>query len=144
MNQETIASLAQLVKEKQLSELTVEEKGCTVRFRKRVTPVVAPAPPSPAPLCQAQVSLDEDELDQNLVPITSEVVGLFHPSSQTGEPMVRPGDAIQSGQVVGFVESMSLHHEVKSTRDGTLVEIIANEREPVEYGQALMLLASEA
>ena len=104
------------------------------------------APVAPAPAANPPLSLEElEEDDRQLLPVTSEVVGLFHQSaSNPAEPLVRQGDQIKAGQVVGFVESMNLNHEVRATQGGTVVEVIAREGEPVEYGQALMLLALEA
>ncbi|MGE0490912.1 MAG: acetyl-CoA carboxylase biotin carboxyl carrier protein subunit [Vulcanimicrobiota bacterium] len=139
MNTETIAELAQLIQQERLHRLEIELDGTRVKLRRRLRQVA----PAPAPLPTADQD-EADEDDRQLLPVTSEVVGLFHQAATNlAEPLVRQGDQIQAGQVVGFVESMNLNHEVRATQGGTVVEVIASEGEPVEYGQALMLLALE-
>lgn len=139
---EWVEQLADLVKQENIHHLEVETGGHTLSLKKnqRARAVAAAGVAAPA---VAVVEAEEDEDDASLIAVTSEVVGLFHMSStRAGDPVVKEGGAVKAGQVVAFVESMSLNHEVKAKTDGTLVEIIAQEGEPVEYGQALMLLAT--
>jgi|DewCreStandDraft_5_1066085.scaffolds.fasta_scaffold01194_7 biotin carboxyl carrier protein len=76
--------------------------------------------------------------------IRAGVVGFFHlarPSSRgPATPAVTVGQHVKSGQVVGYIEAMSVISEVESDADGEVVAILAREGQPVEYGQPLIEL----
>ena len=71
--------------------------------------------------------------DGSLVAITSPLVGTFRPS-------VALGDVVSDGQMVGAVEAMGMPTPVDVPSSGTVVEILAPEGTPVEYGQPLLVL----
>ena len=136
-NQEIIewaSELASLARESDLQRLEIEHEGHHLSLRcRRLQPAPVAAPPvSAAP--KATV-LEEDDAD--LVPVTSEVVGVFRGGK------VAQGDNVRSGQLIAYVESINLNQEVLAPRAGQVIEIIAQEGDPVEYGQALVLLAGK-
>jgi acetyl-CoA carboxylase biotin carboxyl carrier protein len=53
---------------------------------------------------------------------------------------VREGDTIKQGQTLCIIEAMKLMNEIESRLDGRLVKIVADNGQPVEYGQPLFLL----
>ncbi|MEW6283353.1 MAG: biotin/lipoyl-binding protein, partial [Candidatus Eremiobacterota bacterium] len=57
---------------------------------------------------------------------------------------VEPGHRVRPGQVLGTIEVVGLKHEVRSDAEGEVVEILAQEQEPVEYGQVLLVIRPEA
>ncbi len=131
---EWAAALAAMAKEGMLHQLEIEHKGHKLSLRRRQQ-VAAPAPAVSAPSAAAPVEELED--DSDLVPITSEVVGVFRAGK------IAQGDLVKSGQALAYVESMNLNQEIVAPRSGQVVEIIAQEGDPVEYGQALVLLAGK-
>lgn len=73
--------------------------------------------------------------------IESPLVGTFFAApSEDGEPYVRAGDTVKSGQVVGIVEAMKLMNEIEADCDGVIEEILVRNEQMVEYGQPLMLI----
>ena len=69
---------------------------------------------------------------------TSPMVGVFYASDQEGgEPLVKVGDQVQVGQVIGIVEAMKLMNEIKAEYAGTVKEVLAENGQMVEYGQPL-------
>ncbi len=82
-------------------------------------------------------AVPEDEAepvpDESLVAITSPLVGTFRPG-------VRLGDDVDAGQTVGAVEAMGMPTPVDVPSGGIVVEILAPEGTPVEYGQPLLVL----
>lgn len=71
--------------------------------------------------------------------IKSHMVGIFHLFvNEEDEVSIKVKDSIEKGQIVGFIESMGLPHEVKSDFNGEIIEILAEEGSPVEYGEPLM------
>jgi acetyl-CoA carboxylase biotin carboxyl carrier protein len=86
-------------------------------------PVVAP-PPAPAGH-----------------PMTAPLVGTFYHAPEPGAPpFVAVGDIVQAGQQIGIVEAMKLMNPIEANRAGRVVEVLAGDGEPVEYGQPLVLL----
>ncbi|MGO8672184.1 MAG: acetyl-CoA carboxylase biotin carboxyl carrier protein [Capsulimonadaceae bacterium] len=141
-----IQDLAILLRDNDISEISVEEGGSRIRLRKGavpltgVAPVASPehdlAPPSmviPASITATAVPKPSEA--QNY--IVSRIVGLFHPAN----PAVRPGDHVRKGQVVGAVESLKLMNDVVADVDGTVVEAYVEEGTPVEYGFRLFRIA---
>jgi acetyl-CoA carboxylase biotin carboxyl carrier protein len=69
------------------------------------------------------------------------MVGTFYRSPAPDEPpFVNVGDRVSTGQAVCIIEAMKLMNELESEVSGEIVEILANNAEPVEFGQALMLV----
>lgn len=148
MTVETIADmadqLAQLVANEGIHELTVEAEEHVLRLRRKRDAVVHHHHSvEPVSVEESLEQLAEGGDDRQVQAVTSSVVGVFHlAASHAGDPLVKAGDQVEAGQLLGFVESMSLNHEVHSPRAGQVLEVLAEEGEPVEYGQALMLLVA--
>jgi acetyl-CoA carboxylase biotin carboxyl carrier protein len=67
------------------------------------------------------------------------MVGTFYRASGPDErPFVEVRDLIRVGQVVCIIEAMKLMNEIEAEVGGEVVEILVQNGEPVEYGQALM------
>lgn len=73
--------------------------------------------------------------------IDAPMVGTFYRAPEPGgKPFVEVGDQIRPGQVIGIVEAMKLMNQVTADRAGTVVELLAGDGEPVEFGQPLLRL----
>jgi acetyl-CoA carboxylase biotin carboxyl carrier protein len=73
--------------------------------------------------------------------IKSPIVGTFYSApSPEAPPFVKVGDTIQSGQVVCIVEAMKLMNEIEADMGGEIVGVLAENGQPVEYGQSLFAL----
>jgi acetyl-CoA carboxylase biotin carboxyl carrier protein len=97
-------------------------------------------PPSvaatPAPAVTTQSSpLGNDKL----VDITAPMVGTFYRAPGPDEPaFVEKGDRIRAGQTVCIIEAMKLMNELEAEVAGEVVEVLAQNGQPVEFGQVLM------
>lgn len=81
-------------------------------------------------------SQKETEKQGNLQ--ASPMVGVFYASDQEGgEPLVKVGDQVKAGQVIGIVEAMKLMNEIKAEFTGTVEEVLVENGQMVEYGQPL-------
>jgi len=77
----------------------------------------------------------------NRIPVLAPLVGSFYESGQPGaKPFVQVGDVVEAGQTVCIVEAMKLMNEVATGEGGRVVEILAENGEPVEFEQVLMYL----
>ena len=65
-------------------------------------------------------------------------MGTFYSApSPEAASFVKIGDAIQAGQVVCIIEAMKLMNEIESDVAGEVVRALAENGQPVEYGQGL-------
>jgi acetyl-CoA carboxylase biotin carboxyl carrier protein len=73
--------------------------------------------------------------------VTAPVVGTFYHASRPGaDPFVRVGDTVDAEQTVGLVEAMKLMNPVLAETRGRVVEVLAGNGQPVEFGQPLIVL----
>ncbi len=155
-----IKELIEFATEKQFDEIELERGDFRLRLRKgggtsaavetllqvplpaapqvvaapMATPTVAPSPVPAAPPVAAAVP----PADEGLHIITSPLVGTFYrTSSPTADPFIKIGDSIESGQTLCIVEAMKLMNEIQSDISGTVVKILVENAQPVEYGQPL-------
>lgn len=86
------------------------------------------------------VELQEEKIiDENIYIVKSPMVGTFYSSSSPGAaPFVKVGDKIDNGQTLCTIEAMKTMNEIESETSGVIVEILVNDEDVVEYGQALM------
>ena len=141
-----IKQIAEIMEEKSLAEVQVEEEGKKITMKKgdvavqtvvATTPMVAPAPVSLAPEAVAPVA--EEKPSRKSTAITSPMVGTFYAaSSPDAEPYVKVGDTIKSGQVVCIIEAMKLMNEIEADVSGKIVEICVENGQTIEFGQVLM------
>jgi acetyl-CoA carboxylase biotin carboxyl carrier protein len=130
-NLEWVRRLAQTLKEHSLYTLSVETEDVSLTLKAKIQPAAS------VPEQVASVSEEEvEEADVEL--IRSQDVGIFRSTVK-----LATGSNIAKGQKLGTVESVSLQHDLISDRAGKLLEILASDGDPVEYGQPLLVLAAE-
>lgn len=78
-------------------------------------------------------------LDAKFAEISSPMVGTFYRAPTPGEaPFVEVGDRVRVGQTVCIIEAMKLMNEIEAEVSGQIAEILVQNGEPIEFGQALM------
>ena len=83
----------------------------------------------------------EERPKENLHAIKAPMVGTFYRKpSPDAKPFVEKGDRVKKGQVVCLIEAMKVFNEIESDVDGTIVDILVEDGQPVEYGQELFLV----
>ena len=120
-----------------------------------ITPAVMPAAPAPVPAAapagaaaqeagsaadaEAPAAAENDMLAGNIV--KSPLVGTFYAApAEDAEPFVKVGDSVKEGQVLAIVEAMKLMNEIESDFTGTVKEILVENGQGVEFGQALFVI----
>ena len=72
------------------------------------------------------------------------LVGTYYSSTNPdGEPFVKVGDKVSSGQVLCIIEAMKIFNEIESDADGVIKEIFVENGNPVEFDQKLFSILSE-
>ena len=80
------------------------------------------------------------EIKGNIV--KSPLVGVFYSSSSPEiDAFVKVGDRVTVGQTLGIVEAMKLMNEIECDYDGIVKQILINNEDIVEYGQALFVIS---
>jgi acetyl-CoA carboxylase biotin carboxyl carrier protein len=73
--------------------------------------------------------------------VNSPIVGTFYRSPSPDSPsFVQVGDRVTVGKTLCIVEAMKLMNEIESDATGTVVKILVENAQPVEYNQPLMVI----
>ncbi len=82
----------------------------------------------------------KEELE-GLQEIRSPMVGTFYRApAPDADPFVKVGDKVSPDTTVCIIEAMKVMNEIKAEMDGEIVKILAENGEPIEYGQPLFLV----
>lgn len=149
IDKDMVRELAALLKETDLSEIEIEREDFRIRVSRRSQPapvVYADQGPQsrsaaqqPAPEAQQKGSPVDPARHPGCVP--SPMVGTAYRSPDPGaRPFVEVGDTVQAGQTILIVEAMKHMNEVTAPRGGTVVAIMVEDGQPVEYGEPLMII----
>ena len=149
---ETIAALADIVKEKDLGEITLTDGDKTITVKGKKCPPPIGMPPMP-PIQQDMmpVTMNAAAKDGQGVPevphasdgnlVKSPIVGTFYASPAPDKPpFVSVGARVKKGDVVMIIESMKLMNEIQSPFDGVVADILVKDGEAVEYDQPVMVI----
>jgi acetyl-CoA carboxylase biotin carboxyl carrier protein len=73
--------------------------------------------------------------------VKSPMVGTFYrAAAPDAKPFVDVGDTVKAGDTVCIIEAMKLLNEIETDADGVVKEILAENGQPVEYGQPLFVI----
>ena len=161
MNQKELKELIEFLIEKDIAEFELERGDVKVRIKRGVAvsaepearyvhlPAVPAAPtpefhpPAPVPAHTGAVppARKPAEEEDGLHMINSPIVGTFYEAPSPGAPpFVKPGDAVDAGQVLCIIEAMKLMNEIESDAAGTVKAVLVENGQPVEYGQPLFII----
>ena len=80
--------------------------------------------------------------DVDLAIIKSPIVGTFYRSAEPGaRAFAEVGDVVKKGQVLCIIEAMKLMNEIESDKSGVVKQVLAENGQPVEFGQPLVVIA---
>lgn len=147
-----VKRLLAFMQENGLEEFEYERGGVHIRLRKAsaasgappvavAAPVAAPALPVPVPAAAPVPAQDPGRpaaasADVHL--IKSPIVGTYYSApSPEAEPFVTVGSRVEAGQALCIIEAMKLMNEIESDVAGEVVQILVENGNPVEYGEAL-------
>ena len=147
MDLRKLKKLIDLVEESGIAELEITEGEEKVRISKSgsvVQSYVTASPaPQPAPVSSAvttAVPVTEAALPEGHV-VKSPMVGSFYRSSAPGaNPFVEVGQPVKVGDTLCIIEAMKLLNEIESDKSGVIKAILAENGQPVEYGEPLFVI----
>ncbi len=155
MDLKQIKQVIDLMKRSELSEFAFEEEGFKLKIRRGANglPVVSSSQASnfqqsvpvqsasaaaaaPAPVAVVAPVAGADEA--GVIYVKSPMVGTFYRSaSPESKPYAENGTKVTETSVVCIIEAMKIMNEIQSEVKGTVLEILVENGQPVEYGQKL-------
>jgi acetyl-CoA carboxylase biotin carboxyl carrier protein len=105
------------------------------------SPEAAAPAPAAAPTEAGPAAENDSGVPEGSHILESPIVGTFYRSpSPDAEPFVEEGDRVKKGQILCIVEAMKLMNEIESDVDGTVVKILPENAQPVEFGEPLFAI----
>jgi acetyl-CoA carboxylase biotin carboxyl carrier protein len=139
-----IRDLAALMNETGLTEIEIEHNAIRLRVARQpaVTAYASvPAPSAPAPAASPAAPAARPAGTEHPGTVKSPMVGTAYRSPEPGAPaFVEIGAKVQSGQTVLIVEAMKTMNHIPAPKSGTVVQIMVQDGQPVEYGEPLLVI----
>ncbi len=156
MDLRKIKKLIELLEESNLTELEIHEGEESVRLSRggvqaapaqALAPIAGPAPEVAAGRPAGATTTDSDEDDTGSLPageiMRSPMVGTFYDApNPDSEPFVREGQRVSSGDTLCLIEAMKMFNQIDSEYDGTVVAVLVDSGQPVEFDQPLFVIRS--
>jgi acetyl-CoA carboxylase biotin carboxyl carrier protein len=154
MDLRKIKKLIDLLEESNLAEIEIKEGEESVRLARTPRGTYAPAP-MPAPMAHApapmpmqspteaatggQAKAGSDLPDGDVV--RAPMVGTFYASPAPDKPpFVSVGQAVKAGDTLGIIEAMKMFNPIEAEVSGTVLKILAESGQPVEFDQPLFVV----
>ena len=148
MDLKEIRKIVELMNEHGLTHFDMAKEGFHLKLKKgqdldslrgllgsfQAAPVALPAaaPAGTAAPAAAAAPAQEGE------PITSPMVGTFYRKPSPDSPVfINVGDVVSEGQTLCIIEAMKVMNEIKSEKSGTITAILADDGNPVQFGDIL-------
>ncbi len=149
MDLKEIRKIVELMNEHGLTVFDMSKEGFHLKLRKGpdlealrgmigsmpAAPAYAPAAaPAPVPVAGAAPAAPAQDGEA----ITSPMVGTFYRKPSPDSPVfVNVGDAVSEGQTLCIIEAMKVMNEIKAEKSGVIAAILADDGNPVQFGDIL-------
>ena len=143
-----IKKLIELLEESSLTEIEIVEGEESVRLVRgglahampfAAPPVIVQPPTTTAPTAE-QATREEDQMPAG-EPVLSPMVGTFYAASgPEAQPFVSMGQRVGVGDTLCIIEAMKMFNQIEADVAGTVVAILVESGQPVEYDQPLFVI----
>ena len=137
-----IKKLIEMLQESDLNEIEVSQGEESVRIsRDSNNTISTQIPLNSNPIQVPEIGKEEIQPELSGNQIKTPIVGTFYrrPNPEKAA-FINVGDVIEVGDVVCIVEAMKMMNEIKSEYSGKVVSIIAEDGQPVEFDQTLIII----
>ena len=142
-----VRELALLLDETSLTEIEIERAGLRLRVARNISvaatmPVpMAHAAPAQVAVAAAAPAAAAADMSKHPGAVTSPMVGTAYWAPEPGaKPFVEVGSKVSVGQTLLIIEAMKTMNQIPSTRAGTVTQILVEDGQPVEFGEALVII----
>ena len=144
IDHDLIRELARLLDETGLTEIEFERDGYRIRVARQVHATGVAVHALPAASLEATAhAIDAGSLDPTKHPgvITSPMVGTAYLAPEPGaRPFVEVGSRVGAGDTIVIIEAMKTMNQIPAPRAGTVIQILIEDGQPVEFGEPLMII----
>ena len=150
VDRELIQELTRLLDETGLTEIEIEQDGQRVRVARAATSVTVAAAPAPAPITPLAGEPLAQMADAGPVPldvskhpgvVASPMVGTAYCAPEPGaKPFIEVGSKVKAGDTLLIVEAMKTMNQIPAPRAGTVIRILFEDGQPVEFGEPLVII----
>ncbi|MEG1453599.1 acetyl-CoA carboxylase biotin carboxyl carrier protein [Brevundimonas sp.] len=143
-----VRALANILNETELTEIEVEKDDLKIKVKREITVAAAPVQYAPAPVAAAPAAAAPVAAAAAAAPakrsgeeVKSPMVGTAYLQPAPGsDPFISVGAKVKKGQTLLIVEAMKTMNPITAPRDGVVAEILVGDAQPVEFGEALVVL----
>lgn len=161
-----IKKLSKVIEDNELSEIEISDEKSSIRIVKQersgyinatdrengniaIANTIPPnisqdaTPPSQNAENDTQKQSGNIEIDYKNHPgaLKSPMVGIFYKSPEPGaKPFVSEGDFVNEGDALFIIEAMKTMNQIKAQKNGKVLKILAQDGNPVEFGEALVVI----
>ncbi len=147
IDSDAIKELAELLNETGLTEVEVADGDKSIRVSKGGAVIAASAAPSvsmpsdPAVPQVANMQAPSNVAASHPGAVTSPMVGTAYLQGEPGAPpFVKKGDSVSEGDTLVIIEAMKVMNPIKAPKSGTVVQVLIENAQPVEFGEVLVVI----
>ena len=143
VDHDLIHELTKLLDETGLTEIEIEQDGRRVRVARGAKAIAAPAAVRVEVAPQASAETTAKLIDPSKHPgvVISPMVGTAYAASEPGaKPFIDVGSMVKAGDTLLIVEAMKTMNQIPAPRAGTVIQILFEDGQPVEFGEPLVII----
>lgn len=145
-----IKKLIELLEESNLTEMEIREGEESVRLNRMSAtvpmmqmPVAYPAQPLPVGAsshAEIEAGVVDDAIPDGHT-VKSPMVGTFYSAPKPGaKPFAEIGSRVEIGDTLCVIEAMKIFNQIEADQAGTVIAVLKESGEPVEYGEPLFVI----
>mgnify|MGYP001168005432 FL=1 len=141
IDKKIIKELNEYLEEFNLTEIEITEKDTKIKVSKNIGSNIN-QPSTVAYNSPIEKSiLESNQSIKSGIEVISPIIGTaYHAPEPGAKKFIEVGKKIKKGDTIMIVEAMKTMNHVPSSSDGVVKEICVNDGQPVEFGQALIVL----
>lgn len=143
VDRELIHELTRLLDETGLTEIEIEQDGRRVRVARGATGAATPAVRVELAPAQSAADTAAKPIDPSKHPgvVISPMVGTAYAASEPGaKPFIDVGSTVKVGDTLLIIEAMKTMNQIPAPRAGTVIQILFEDGQPVEFGEPLVIV----
>ncbi len=149
IDHEAIKNLANVLNDTGLTEIEITQGDSCIRVTKNVTVQAAYAPqampqfaaPAAAPAAVETGKVAAISADNHPGAVKSPMVGTAYSAPSPGaNTFISKGQTVKAGDTLLIIEAMKVMNPIKAEKGGVVADILFSDAQPVEFGQALVII----
>jgi acetyl-CoA carboxylase biotin carboxyl carrier protein len=136
-----IRELAKLLDETGLTEIEIEKDGVLIRVARNYGAAGRGRPAEAATGLPPAVANVPADPAQHPGVVVSPMVGTAYLGPAPGaRPFAEVGSQVKAGEPLIIIEAMKTMNQIPAPRSGTVIQVLVEDGQPVEYGEPLMII----